>query len=327
MRIGIYQDLRDPPRWQRGWSVVAGTALERIEEAERLGFGAVWSSEHHFFEDSYLSQPLTWSAAVAARTSTIRIGTGIVIAPLHKPLEIAEQAAVVDQISGGRVELGLGVGYVGREFEAFGVDRGRRFELTEECIQEVRRLYAEGIVTPGPFGEEIPIWFGGFGPRGARIAGRNGCGLLWLDENLLPPYREGLAAGGHDTSEARLGGLATMIVSNDPERAWAQLEPHLQYQWQSYEHAATAGAEDAGMLMLDEDAKIERTAGPAMLPPGYDTVTPDEAVRRIHAWLGELPVTDVFFWDSVAGMPDELVAEHMGLLGREVVPRITSVGE
>lgn len=326
MRIGIYQDLRDPLPWKRGWSVGAGAALERIEEAERLGLDAVWCSEHHFFADGYLPQLLMWLAAVAVRTTRMQLGTGIIIAPLHHPLEIAEQAAVVDQLSGGRLHLGFGAGYVRDEFVAFGADRGRRFALTEACLVEVRRLLEDGVVTPGPLQAQIPLWLGGFGPRGARMAGRNRAGLLWLDRELLAPYREGLIEGGHDPDGAVMGGLVTMIITNDPERAWSRLTPHLSYQWQSYEQAARS-AKDAGMLMLDRGAKVERFAGPAMLPPGYDAVTPEEAVRRMEAWIDGLPVSDVFFWDSISGMPEDLTQEHMRLLAAEVAPRIAKLGQ
>jgi alkanesulfonate monooxygenase SsuD/methylene tetrahydromethanopterin reductase-like flavin-dependent oxidoreductase (luciferase family) len=299
--------------------------LERAEEAERIGLDSVWATEHHFFDDSYLPQPLTWCAAVAARTKRIRVGTAIVIAPLHNPIEIAEQAALVDQISGGRLELGLGAGYVGREFEAFGVDRDRRFAQTEEHLVEVRRLLDEGIVTPGPVQEDLPIWLGAFGPIGARRAGRNRAGLLWLDPALLGPYREGLAEGGHDPDAAAMGGLVAMIISTDPERAWATVKPHLDYQWASYDAAARAGMDDPKLPDLQNGTSIERSSGPAMLPPGWDAVTPDEAVERLRTWLGDAPVTDLFFFDSLAGMPDELVAEHMHLLATEVAPRIANV--
>jgi alkanesulfonate monooxygenase SsuD/methylene tetrahydromethanopterin reductase-like flavin-dependent oxidoreductase (luciferase family) len=326
MRVGIYQDLRDPPQWARGWSAVCGTALERVEAAERLGLDSAWCTEHHFFDDGYLPQPLTWCAAVAARTKRIRIGTAIVIAPLHAPLEIAEQAALVDQISGGRLELGLGAGYVSREFEAFGVDRERRFAITESHLVEIRRLLEEGVVSPGPVQADLPLWLGAFGAIGARKAGRNRAGMLWLDPSLLGPYREGLEQGGHDPGSGAMGGLVSMIVSNDPERAWATIKPHLDYQWRSYHEAARAGTADADMPELQEGTSIERSQGPIMLPPGYDAVTPDEAVRRLEAWLGELPVSDVFFFDSLAGMPDELVEEHMTLLATEVRPRVAALG-
>lgn len=326
MRIGIYQDLRDPPDWKRGWSVNAGAALERVEEAERSGMGAVWSTEHHFFTDGYLPQPLLWAAAVAVRTKRIRIGTAVVLAPLHTPLEIAEQAALVDQLSGGRLELGLGAGYVQREFVAAAAHREKRFHVTESCFVEVRRLLQEGIVRPGAFQEEIPMWMGAHGPYGARIAGRNGTGLLWLDEALLEPYRAGLLEGGHDPRKAAMGGLVALIITRDPDRTWSIVEPYLRYQWASYAAAARADGPDAGMVMLDQQATVRRGPGPVMLPPAYDAVTPDEAIRRIERWLGKLPVSDIFFFDSIAGMPEEVVHEHMGLLAKEVAPRLRTAG-
>src|SRR6476646_2737661 len=102
VNVGIYFDLRNPPAWGADPSRLHGFTLEMCEEADSLGCHSIWLSEHHLFADGYLTQPLTFAAAVAARTRRARIGTAIVIAPLHHPVEIAEQAALVDLISGGR---------------------------------------------------------------------------------------------------------------------------------------------------------------------------------------------------------------------------------
>src|SRR5580658_9561087 len=119
MDLGIYLDLRNPPGWRRPWASHYARSLEVVEEAERLGAATVWLSEHHFFEDGYLPQPLTFAAAIAARTSRIRIGTAVLLAPLRLPLQLAEEAAVVDVLSGGRLDLGVGVGYRVPEYEGF----------------------------------------------------------------------------------------------------------------------------------------------------------------------------------------------------------------
>ena len=117
---GIRFDLRNPK--------VAGTtmteryraAIEMVEWADRLGFLIVVLSEHHASEDGYLPSPLTMAAAMAARSQNIRIQIAAIVASFHDPLRLAEDVAVVDLISGGRLDLVVTNGYVGREFAMFG---------------------------------------------------------------------------------------------------------------------------------------------------------------------------------------------------------------
>ena len=193
-RIGLYCDLRNPNA-ARPWPEVYARTLERVGAAERRGLGAVWVTEHHGFADGYLPQPLTFCAALATRTHSLRIGTAIAIAPLMGARALAEQAAVVDILSDGRLELGLGAGYREDEFAAFGADRSRRFETLEQIAGSLPGLWAEGLVTPAPVQSPLPLWIGGRGPRGARIAGRLGAGFLWIDRELWPTYRGAFTGG------------------------------------------------------------------------------------------------------------------------------------
>jgi alkanesulfonate monooxygenase SsuD/methylene tetrahydromethanopterin reductase-like flavin-dependent oxidoreductase (luciferase family) len=340
MRLGIYFDLRNPPAWRRPWATAYSQALERIEEAERLGIASVWVSEHHFYEDGYLPQPFTFAAAVAARSKRIRIGTAIAVAGLRSAADLAEQAAIVDILSQGRFELGLGAGYVAREFEAFHADVTQRFPSLESRARAVRRLWDERGVMPPPVQERLPIWIGTQGPRGARIAGRLGEGLLWLGTELFQTYRTALAEAGHDPAGARVSGLANMVIADDPEAAWPRIAPHLSYQWTSYAKnsrrpGAIHGARsrqlkrqlDQVMQADDEvDPDSLRSAGPEMNPPAFDVVTPGEAVERLTRWLGPLPVDHVYFWASIAGMPDDLAERHIELLAVEVAPAVADVG-
>lgn len=332
MRIGIYQDMRNPPRWRRPWDEHYATGLARIERAEELGIGSVWFSEHHHFEDGYLPQPHVYAAAAAARTSRIRLGTAIALAPLRKAIEYAEQAAVLDIISGGRFELGLGVGYRVPEFRSYGADISKRFELFEEVLADVRRLIDEEGITPLPLQDPFPIWAGVTGPRGARIAGRHNAGLLWLDETLMAPYREGLEQGGHDPDSARCAGLVQMVVAKDPEKAWATIKEHFAYQLGTYQAYGLEGKDDQkiGVKLLQDVGEIDvdalRSPGPAMILPAFDVVDADEAIRRLTEWLSPLPVVDAFFWDSIAGMPDELADDHIELLATKVQPALADVG-
>jgi alkanesulfonate monooxygenase SsuD/methylene tetrahydromethanopterin reductase-like flavin-dependent oxidoreductase (luciferase family) len=316
MRVGLFLDLRNPPAWAQPWDRVYGRMLEHLEDADARGVGSVWLSEHHLFEDGYLPQPLTFAAAIAARTQRLRIGTAILQAPLRPAIDIAEQAAVVDILSGGRLELGLGAGYRIPEWQIWGTDGSRRYDLLDERIAEVRRLWGSGGCTPPPLQEHPPLWVGCEGPRGARIAGRRGEGLLNLKDELLPPYREALAAAGHDPASARMGGCVNLFLADDPEAAWPRIAPHLRYQWQSYEDYAVEGY---GREPRTVDPEILRTKRKPQLP-WFDVVTPEEAIERMRAWLDPLPVAHVYLWATIAGLDDDLVSRHIELVGSALAP-------
>ena len=157
MRVGLSFDLRNPRQWHRPWPEFYRATLDLIVEAERLGIDIIKIAEHHLFDDGYSPQPLTFMAAMATRTSTVRISTGIMILPLHSAIEVAEQAAVIDGISNGRVELAFGAGYRLPEYELYGIDYSRRFRLYEERVRDIQRYWSEGKVTPPPTQKQIPF--------------------------------------------------------------------------------------------------------------------------------------------------------------------------
>jgi alkanesulfonate monooxygenase SsuD/methylene tetrahydromethanopterin reductase-like flavin-dependent oxidoreductase (luciferase family) len=157
MRLGLYYDLRNPGP-VRPWARVYAAALDRIAGADDAGIGAIWVTEHHGFADGYLPAPLTFYAAIAARTRRARIGTAVAISPLMPATALAEQAAVVDILSDGRLELGLGAGWRAAEFPAFGADYARRYQALEETVRALPGLWESGRVTPGPVQRPLPVW-------------------------------------------------------------------------------------------------------------------------------------------------------------------------
>jgi alkanesulfonate monooxygenase SsuD/methylene tetrahydromethanopterin reductase-like flavin-dependent oxidoreductase (luciferase family) len=331
MKVGIALDLRNPPSWRRPWPEFYGSALDACAEADRLGIDSIWLTEHHFFEDGYLPQTLTFAASVAARTARIRIGTAILIPGLRTALDVAEQAAIVDLVSNGRLELGLGAGYRVPEFEAFGQDIRSRYELLEQRATEIKLLWDEGGFTPPPVQASAPLWIGAHGPRGARLAGRLGAGLLSFAPAVLEPYRHALDQAGHGAASARLTHVANMVIADDPEAAWARIAPHLAYQWSSLARYGAEGAERGGGgkvaavlrdVAQDVDPRSLRSAGPAMSPPSFDVVTASEAVHRIRLWLAGVPVDTVYFARSIAAMPEDLAVRHVELLAAEVAPAL-----
>jgi alkanesulfonate monooxygenase SsuD/methylene tetrahydromethanopterin reductase-like flavin-dependent oxidoreductase (luciferase family) len=111
MKYAAYFDSAIPVAKERARADVIAETLYLVNYAEDLGFDAAFFPEHHFTAEGYDPTPLVMSALAAARTSRIIIGTGIVLLPMHHPLHVAEQAAVIDMASGGRFHLGVGLGY------------------------------------------------------------------------------------------------------------------------------------------------------------------------------------------------------------------------
>jgi alkanesulfonate monooxygenase SsuD/methylene tetrahydromethanopterin reductase-like flavin-dependent oxidoreductase (luciferase family) len=167
------------------WSGQHGDPTDAVALAragEEAGFDSFWVTEHHGLPDGYLPSPLTVLAACAAVTTRIELATGVVLAPLHHPLRLAEDAALVDRLSGGRLLLGLGLGYAAHEYAAFGVDPATRGARLEALVGALRAagtgepFSAPGLdlhdvrVTPTP-ARPIPLWLGGYADRAVARAG------------------------------------------------------------------------------------------------------------------------------------------------------------
>ncbi|WP_430334421.1 LLM class flavin-dependent oxidoreductase [Rhodococcus sp. ACT016] len=315
MKLGMFLDMRNPAPWRRPWADHYRQMLDRVVWAESLGADSVWMTEHHFFDDGYLPQPLTLAAAIAARTERIRIGTAVLVAPHRHRVHIAEEAAIVDLVSNGRLELGMGAGWAAREFDAFGSDHARRYAVTDSVFAKVRALLTDGGVTPGPVQRPLPMWLGYQGPRGAARAGRLGAGLLTLDRALMAPYFAGLEEGGHDAAGARTGGVMDIVVADDPDRTTRELLPYLAHQVASYqrERGGTTSAADA-----EEELRstLDRTGS----VPGLTVLTADDAAAEIRRRTEGMPVEHVYLWASLGGMPDRLVDRHLELLFTKVAP-------
>jgi alkanesulfonate monooxygenase SsuD/methylene tetrahydromethanopterin reductase-like flavin-dependent oxidoreductase (luciferase family) len=321
IQVGLFFDLRNPPQWKRPWPDHYRQTLDRIVAAEEMGCDAVWFSEHHFLEDGYLPQPLTLAAAVAVRTTRVRIGTAIVLAALRPPVLVAEEVALVDILSGGRVELGIGAGYVPSEYEAYGKDIGKRMTLTAAATAEIRDLLDGDGVTPPPVQRPFPIWMGHHGPQAVRRAGRLGAGILGINAASLAPYQEGLAEGGHDPARARMGGIVELLLADDPEKATEQLLPFLAYQIDTrrlYPAVGTASSDPVPMTV--ERLRTELRTGGSL--PGFAVLTPQDAVTHINDLIAGLPIHHVYLRASIAGMPDDMVDRHIELLLSHVRPAL-----
>jgi alkanesulfonate monooxygenase SsuD/methylene tetrahydromethanopterin reductase-like flavin-dependent oxidoreductase (luciferase family) len=318
MHVGLYFDLRNPHRWRQDPARLHAFTLELCEEADRLGIHSLWFTEHHKFDDGYLSQPLTFAAAVAARTSHARIGTAVLVAPLHHPARLAEEAALVDLISNGRLEIGLGAGYRKPEYELYGASMDRRYGQTDHQVRALRSLWGDGGVTPQPVQRPIPLWLGYLGPQGAGRAGRLGTGLLTANAEMWPYYRAALVSTGHHPSEGRMAGGIQGWVSDDPERDWVWISEHLEYQLNSYRRHMVEGTGQP--IPRPVDVEKVRSREPRASTDYFFLETPDRMADRVRTYTAGAPVETVYFWASLGGMSEERATEHVQLVCNKLAP-------
>ncbi|MCB1739518.1 MAG: LLM class flavin-dependent oxidoreductase [Gammaproteobacteria bacterium] len=164
-------------------------ALEQIEHAEALGFDAVWLAEHHFSPYGQCPSTLTMAAHVAARTRRVRIGTAVIILPFWNPVLVAEEAALVDQLSDGRLDLGIGRGYQWHEFQGFNLSMEESRTRFLESVDIIRKAFVEDrfdyqgehyrfrdlSVDPKPLQQpHPPIWVAGVSPQTIAWIAENG---------------------------------------------------------------------------------------------------------------------------------------------------------
>jgi alkanesulfonate monooxygenase SsuD/methylene tetrahydromethanopterin reductase-like flavin-dependent oxidoreductase (luciferase family) len=180
------------PGDERSDAELYAQALDLAVQAEQLGLDSVWVSEHHFVDDGYLPSCLPVCAAIAARTTRVQIGTGVILAPLHDPLRLAEDAAVTDLISGGRLVLGLGLGWREEEFAGLGVPLKERVPRLVASVDTLRRAWRGELMPGGPHQDLAavpvrplparpggpPLWIGAMSEPAVRRAGKIADGFM-----------------------------------------------------------------------------------------------------------------------------------------------------
>jgi len=311
MEFGVLYDMRNPRHSGISNAALYQQTLEHIEHMEALGFDTVWLTEHHFIDDDYLPSVLTMAAAVAARTSRVTIGTAVLLLPLHDPIRVAEDAAVVDVISDGRLRLGLGLGYKLEEFDAFGVDRPARPSLLEEGIEIIRGAWADGPfshhgrhrrfddldVTPKPVQRPGPqIWLAGRAPVPVARAATIGDGLIVVGgPDLYREYHDAHRAAGR-VDPARLCIFAFTYPSDDPERDEAQLSQYAMYRMENYaQWYGSAGDLATDRALLQTAGAADATGGMRFFGTAQTVIDELKAAEAAGAtaalWFATLPGT------------------------------------
>ena len=197
--------------------------------AEELGFVRSWYGEHHFRPCQWTGSPMLVAAAVAARTEKLRVGTAVTLLPFHDPIRVAEDAAILDNLSGGRFDLGVGPGSQYEEFVTFGVDPKEMNQRSWEAIDWIRRAFTEEgefshegrfydipnmTFTTKPVQDPLPIWWGGMGPLNQQRAAERGLNFIGP---FNPGYDERLKAVGREPSDHQVASMQFVVVADTTE--------------------------------------------------------------------------------------------------------------
>jgi len=307
-------------------------ALEEVTKAEELGFDSVWMEEHHSVTNHYWPSPLVVLAGFATRTSRLTLGTDILVAAFHNPVRLAEDAAVLDVMSGGRFTLGIAIGYKPDEFSLYGVElekRGARFEeqlaiikglWTQERISFKGAYYTvDGRLEPKPVTKpHPPIWIGGWGDITLRRAAT-------LADNWIPgptaDLKRLLAGKKRFLDNRRAAGRSQpitewpltrdLIIADTDRKARELAEAHIMIAYRK-EYAG-------GWRHPFIDASIA-TDLDRLMEDRFIIGGPDQCVRKIRRFVEEYGMTHLICRIFFPGMPHEHIMRELELIAREVAP-------
>jgi alkanesulfonate monooxygenase SsuD/methylene tetrahydromethanopterin reductase-like flavin-dependent oxidoreductase (luciferase family) len=318
-------DLRRAPFSPVDQAALYAAALEMAEYADARGLTLISLSEHHATEDGFLPSPIVFAAALAARTKKVRITISALLAPLYDPVKLAEDLAVLDLASRGRVSTTLGMGYRPEEYASFGREYAARGKLLDECIEVLLKAWSgepfewrgrRVHVTPRAFTQpHPPIHAGGQSLAGARRAARFGLPYqpASSDREMIALYTSECARLGKQAVVLPPGSGEMIWIARDVERAWRALGPYLLYEattyasWQpSYQQASAVHSHAKSIEELRAEGK-------------YRVLTPEQCIARAKE---QGPWATFLLYPLCGGTPPEVGWESVRLLCDEVLPRV-----
>jgi len=309
--------------------------LDLVRAADRLGFDGVVKGSHFSAAPFEAVQQIPFLSYCAAMAPHLRIICGLVLVPLHKPLELAEALATLDLMSGGRLVFGAGIGYRDVEFKAFGVKRGKLGARFEEIMAAIKRLWTEDAVTMTGDGWELdhaacpvkpvqkpmpPIWIGGNADVAVERAARIGdCwyinphNTLATIERQLEIYKRALDAAGKPFP-AEVPMRREVFVAASRAEAIRLAQPYLEEKYRAYR----AWGQDKVMPEGDDfDHEFAELLEDRFLMGSPAEVA--EQMVRLNRRLGVNHIVASVHWP---GMPNSLALEQLEILAREVMPQV-----
>jgi alkanesulfonate monooxygenase SsuD/methylene tetrahydromethanopterin reductase-like flavin-dependent oxidoreductase (luciferase family) len=337
LKMGIYLNSQHPEDEDAGAHLRA--IIEQVKLAERHGFDSVWAGEHQLTDGFHFFPQLALLSHLAAYSGDMNLGTNLVLLPLHPPVDIAEQVALIDQLCGGRFILTLGQGYRQEEFDAFGVDIKDRLARFVDGIQVIRRLWSErdvdhetewyslagATVRPAPAQPGgPPIWIGASAERAIKRAGRLADAFMAMPNATKGEVTSQLQMFGDARAQAGLapaleaGRLIEVFCHSDSGEARRRVAPHLLTKYAAY---ASWGLQNSGSDEDVEGQSVEEQFS-HLAKDRFVVGDPDEVVEGLVAQHHEVGLTHLTMRVTWPGSDPAHAMECIELLGTEVLPRV-----
>lgn len=327
MEINLRYDMNSPP-FGAPHPALYRAAIEQAAWADKLGFTQVYLAEHHGAEHGYCPSSMVQAASIFGATSRIKVHLSALVVTLHDPLRLAEDLAVLDNISNGRIVFTAGMGYRPHEFEMFDRDITKRLAIMNETMAVLKQAwtgepfeYRGRIVrvTPRPVQPGGPkIYMGGSTEKSAIRAAKAGYQYFPGHPDLFEIYRaERKKAGFPPPEPLRKASASFLYVSEDPDRDWPLLAPHVAYATNTYAEWAKERGE--GATRYKEAASADELRN----MPNIKILTPDECFEYAMALGQDAQLT---FHALLGGIDPELSWKSLRLFGEAVLPRLAAAG-
>jgi alkanesulfonate monooxygenase SsuD/methylene tetrahydromethanopterin reductase-like flavin-dependent oxidoreductase (luciferase family) len=328
MRVDLRLNMQSPP-WATPLPVVYREGLAMARWADEQGLDAIRIGEHHGTEDNWCPSITALGAAVAAVTRRITVNLSAVLLPLHDPVHVAEDLAVLDIMCDGRLRVVVAAGYNLAEFEMFGVDRKQRGRLMEEAVQVLRQAWTGEPfeyrgravrVTPVPATPGgPPLILGGSSAAAAKRAVRLDMHYFPLNKEAYEVFQqERLAAGLPRAEEYSRGGPHLLHVTDDVSATWQQLGRHVLTEASNYASWSSTDTPTSGPIGTKQPTLEELRAGGR-----YLVATPDEAIDIVSGYPEDTIIT---LHPLVAGLHPDVGWESLHLFAEKVLPAIRQLG-
>ena len=326
LRVGVCYDFRNPPDSGVSDQALYSEILEQVAWLDQIGADLVWFTEHHFVEDGYLPSWIPVAGAMSSVTKHVRFGTDICLMPFNNPVRLAEDLAVLDNLSGGRVEVGLGMGYAPHEFRGFGFPVSRRVSLMEEGIEVLQKCFSgerfsyqgkryqfeDVVITPGYVQEGgPPLWVAAMSEAGAMRAAHYDTHFLpqGLKANSYDPWIDKLQSTGRNPADYRVGIIRSILVTEDRDKDWQAVRAAERYRMALYQRFFEESGEGFG----EKGEPVPQT---------WIVGDVDECVAELTKFILDFGITDIVSMAVPPGMRAEQMGDSLEKLFTQVVPRV-----